>query len=295
MSDAQHGQFDGLAALYALGALGKDERGAFETHLEVCVECVTEVKLLLPVTHSLAHGAVALEAPAALRARVLGQVTGVTPSPREAPAAASAPSDIRFGALGGSDTPAHFVESPRRGAGLLFWLAATLFVAAAGGGGWYVSELDRQIQGLRANIDAAMRLTERAELELEAAQTSAAERAAVLAIVSGSDVRQLELTGQPLAPRASARALWNDAADMVVLATGLPPLPAGDVYQLWFVLPDALVSAALVEPGPRGDATVMLEVPDAVTLPTVMALTIEPAGGVDAPTGDVYLLGQPGE
>jgi anti-sigma-K factor RskA len=108
-------------------------------------------------------------------------------------------------------------------------------------------------------------------------------------------VGQLELTGQPLAPRASARALWNAAADMVVLATGLPPLPAGDVYQLWFVLPDAPVSATLVKPGPRGDATVMLKVPDAVTLPTVMALTIEPAGGVDAPTGDVYLLGQPAE
>ena len=55
------------------------------------------------------------------------------------------------------------------------------------------------------------------------------------------------------------------------------------------------MSAALPEPDEDGDATVMLEVPVTVTLPAVMAVTVEPAGGVAAPTGDLYLLGQPTE
>ena len=115
----------------------------------------------------------------------------------------------------------------------------------------------------------------------------------MLALVTGSDVQQLDLEGQPLAPRASARVLWNNVGEMVFIATGLPSLPAGDVYQLWFILPDAPVGAALLEPDQNGDATVRLEVPDTVTLPPVMAMTVEPAGGVPAPTGGLYLLGQP--
>ena len=292
MSDPQHEPFDRQGAMYAMGALSEDERTAFETHLEVCLECVNEVKSLLPVTHGLVHGASPLEAPAALRARVLGHATGTAPAPRETREERDQ-IDTPFSALDEPEIPTLGVDSPRRGPGVFFWLAATLLVAAAGAGGWYVAELDRQIQGLRADLEAAARLTERAELEVQAAAAAATEREAVLAIVTGPNVQQLDLAGQPLAPRASARALWNDAADMVFLATGLPALPAGDIYQLWFVLPDAPVSAALVEPDAGGSATLILQVPGTVVLPATMAITIEPAGGVSSPTGDLYLLGQP--
>ena len=290
MSDPLHAAFDQLSALYAVGALSEADRTDFETHLEVCRECVREVKSLLPVTRGLVYGAPPLEAPAALRTRVLGQVTGTAPAP---PDTQAAPLDTVFSAVGEPHMPPIAIKP--RGPGALFWLAATLLVAAAGLGGWYVTEVDRQNEGLRAAVDTATRLAERAQTEVAAARTAAAEREAVLAIVTGPNVQQLDLVGQPLAPRASARALWNDAADMVFIATGLPALPAGDIYQLWFVLPDAPVSAALVEPDLGGEATVRLEVPDNVTLPAVIAMTVEPAGGVPAPTGEIYLLWQPTE
>ena len=299
MSDSQHASFDGLAALYAVGALSEDDRTAFETHLEVCLECVGEVKSLLPVTHALVHGAPPLDAPGALRARVLGHVTGTVPAPRDM---ASAPLDAVFTALDESDTPTLFVKPPRRGPGALFWLAAILLIAAAAAGGWYAEGLDRQNRDLRAALDTESRRAGLASLALEIERTATAEREAqreaVLAIVTGPDVQQLALEGQPLAPRASARALWNNVADMVFIATGLPSLPAGDVYQLWFGTPSVPISwssAALLEPDADGDATVILEVPETVTLPVVMAMTVEPAGGVSAPTGNLYLLGQPAE
>jgi len=291
MSDPQHAPFDGLATLYALGALSGADRTAFETHLELCLECVTEVKSLLPVTHALVHGAPPLDPPDALRARVLGQVTGTAPAPRDM---TPAPLDAVSGALDEPDTPT-LVVTPRRGPGALFWLAATLLIAAVGLGGQHVAGLYRQIDALRATVATATGRAERMDLDLGTARTAASEREAVLALVTGANVQRLDLAGQPLAPRASARVLWNDADEMVFIATGLPSLPAGDVYQLWFVLPDAPVSAALLEPDEEGDATVRLEVPDTVTLPAVMAMTVEPAGGVPAPTGDLYLLGQPTE
>ena len=292
MTDLPHAPFDELAGLYAVGALSEDDRTAFETHLEVCFECVEEVKSLLPVTHALVHGAPPLDAPVALRARVLEQVTGTAPAPRDM---ASAPLDAVLTGVDESGVPTVYVKSPRRGPGVLFWLAATLLIAAVGVGGQHVANLYGQIDGLRATVDAATGLAERTNVELGAARTAATEREAVLAIVTGPDVQRLVLEGQPLAPRASARALWNSMADMVFIATGLPALPAGDVYQLWFVLPDTPMSAAMVEPDADGDATVLLEVPDSVTLPVVMAMTVEPAGGVSAPTGNLYLLGQPEE
>ena len=295
MSDPQHEPFDQQAALYALGALNEDEQTAFETHLEVYRECVNEVKSLLPVTHGLVHATPLLDPPAALRARVLGHVTGTAAAPRETRPSQLAPIDTPFNALDESETPTLHVDSPRRGPGVLFWLTATLLIASAGAGGWYAAALDRQNQELRAAVDAATILAERAQMELGAARTVAAEHEAVFTIVTGPDVQQLDLTGQPLAPRASARALWNDTADMVFVAAGLPALPAGDIYQLWFMLPDAPVSAALVEPDADGHATVILQVPGTVTLPVTMVITVEPSGGVPAPTGDLYLLGQPTE
>ncbi len=290
MSDPQHAPFDGLATLYALGAFGEADRTAFEMHLELCLECVTEVKSLLPVTHALVHGAPPLDAPGALRTRVLAQVTGTAPAPRDM---TPAPLDALSGAHDEPDMPTLVVTPPRRGAGALFWLAATLLIAAVGLGGRHVAGLYSQIDELRATVATVTGLAERIDLDLGTARTAVAEREAVLALVTGADVQRLELAGQPLAPRAAGRVLWNDAAEMVLIATGLPSLPAGDVYQLWFVLPDASVSAALLEPDEDGAATVMLEVRDTVPLPAVMAMTVEPAGGVPAPTGDLYLLGQP--
>ena len=156
-----------------------------------------------------------------------------------------------------------------------------------------MAELDRQIVELQEELATTAAQTELMQLQAAVARAASAERDAVLAIVTGPDARQINLVGQPLAPRAEARAVWNETTDMVFLASGLPPLPAGDVYQLWFVLSDAPVSAALLDPDPDGSATLIVEIPDAVALPATMAITVEPAGGVPAPTGDVYLLGQP--
>ena len=293
MSDTRHEPFDGTAALYAVGALTAAERATFEAHLEVCLDCVREVRSLLPVTHGLAHAAPPLDATPALRARVLEQITGAIPAPSAA--GHTGKTTPRTGAAArhtDRDDRGH-TEPARGGPGALFWLAASLVVAAAGGGGWYVAKLDRQIVDLQGNVTAATEETLRLRLDAAEARATSAERDAVLAIVTGASAQQLTLVGQPLAPRASARAVWNDATDMVFLASGLPPLPAGDVYQLWFVLPNAPVSAALLDPDDDGSATVIIDVPDTLALPTTMAITVEPAGGVQAPTGDVYLLGQP--
>ena len=291
MTERTHEQFDGLAALYALGALGDGERGRFESHLEACVDCVREVKSLLPVTHHLPQTALPLDPPPALRERVLREVAGWTPAPSR-PAAPPAPSKPTAPP---APAPWWGAAAPRRlGVGTLFWLMATLLVAGAGAGGWYVAALHRQITDLQETVESATLRRDILELEATVAALEATRREEVIAIATDPTVESLTLTGQPLAPRATGRALWTESARLAFLATGLPSLPEGDTYQLWFVMPGAnAVGAALLTLEADGAATVTLDIPETVPMPAAMAVTIEPAGGVPVPTGDVYLLGQP--
>jgi len=288
MSEPHHDAFDGLTALYALGALSRDERRDFETHLEICLDCVTEVKSLLSVTHHLLHVAVPLEPPPQLRERVLQHATGTS---------LSGCSDGRSMTLPDTDnvpvTDTVVDTGETQGAGISFWMAASLLIATAGVGGWYTAELNRRLAGLQGELDSARLKSELLTVEAATATFEATRREEILHIVTGPDVQQLFLTGQPLAPRAMGHALWNDEANLVFLANGLPALPDGDIYQLWFVTQDAPISATLLGPDSDGAATLTLNIPDTVVMPTAMAITIEPEGGVRAPTGDVYLLGRP--
>ena len=274
MTEPTPGGFDGQAALYALGALGKAERSRFEAHLEASLDCVREVKSLLPVAHLLPQTAVPVDPPPALRERVLREVAGWTP-PEPAPA---------------QSPPA---ASKKSGLGPLFWLVALLLVAVAGGGGSYVAALHRDIADLQADAQSANTRADILELEATVAGLEAARRDEVIAIAIDPTVRSLALAGQPLAPVGTGRALWTESGLMAFLATGLPPPPEGQTYQLWFVTPEAApVPAALLLPEAGGSATVTLQIPEGVT-PAAMAVTIEPAGGASQPTGDVYLLSEP--
>lgn len=267
------------AALYALGALGEAERSRFEEHLETSMDCVREVKSLLPVAHHLPQTALPVDPPPALRERVLREVAGWTPAPDEPPGLAPA----------GSPPPA----ARRSRLGPLFWLVALLLVALAGGGGSYVAALHRQIADLRADAQSANTRSDILALEATVADLEAARRDEVIAIAIDPTVRSLTLAGQPLAPVGTGRALWTESGLMAFLATGLPPPPEGETYQLWFVTPEAApVPAALILPEAGGSATVTLQIPEGVT-PAAMAVTIEPAGGASQPTGDVYLLSEP--
>ena len=279
MTTPTHCGFDGQAALYALGALGKAERSRFEAHLEACLDCVREVKSLLPVAHHLPQTAVPVDPPPALRERVLQEVAGWTPAPDEPPEPAPAPSPPD--------------AAKKSGLGPLFWLVALLLVVVAGGGGSYVAALHRQIADLQADAQSANTRADILELEATVADLEAARRDEVIAIAIDPTVRSLTLAGQPLAPVGTGRALWTESGLMAFLATGLPPLPEGTTYQLWFVTPEAApIPGALLIPEAGGSATVTLQLPEGMT-PAAIAVTIEPAGGASQPTGDVYLLSEP--
>lgn len=132
-------------------------------------------------------------------------------------------------------------------------------------------------------------------LGLGAVAWSARQRLAAvesrLAVLTAADLKQVTLAGQPPAPGASGRGFLSRSRGIVFAASNLPPLPSGRTYQLWYLTPGAPVSAGLFKPDAAGDAVLSLTPPPASITTNGLAVSIEPDGGVVAPTGAIYLAG----
>lgn len=116
-----------------------------------------------------------------------------------------------------------------------------------------------------------------------------AERAR--AVMTAPDLTRIDLDGQPAAPTATARAFLSPSRGLIFTASNLPPLPAGRIYQLWIVTAQAPVGVGLIRPDASGAVLFVTRGDGTLTKPAAVAVTIEPDGGVPAPTGAKYLVG----
>jgi len=81
---------------------------------------------------------------------------------------------------------------------------------------------------------------------------------------------------------------------MVFTASNLPSLPAGRVYQLWVLTATGPpVSVGLLEPDQTGGLTAVFQTPPDIPPPAQVAVSDEPAGGVPAPPGMIWVAGTP--
>ena len=172
------------------------------------------------------------------------------------------------------------------------WLAIAAALAVAVGASAYAWQLQRRVRTLEARLDGAEQRASSAERAVADARRTAGEAQAAMSVMAAPDMVRIELAGQSAAAAARARALWSRNRGMVFTATNLPG-PAGRVYQVWVVTAGGPVSAGLLTPDAGGRAQAFFNTPPDIADPTAVAVTLEPAGGVPAPTGDCYLLGTP--
>ena len=251
-----HDQLGDQAAAYVLDALTAAERQAFESHLATCANCAAEVRSLAPVAEALAH----------------------LPSPAD-PAAT-----IRAGLLARVHT--------RRSPSYANWLAMAAVVALAVGLGSYAAQLRGQVTALEARLrETTLRADAGERLVAEVRRTSFELRSTV-AVLAAPDLARIDLAGQPVAPRASARAYWSRSSGLVFTAANLPKPPPGRAYQLWVLTNQpAPISAGMLILDVSGRVNATIATPPDIPTPVAMAVTLEPEGGVPAPTGDKYLVG----
>ena len=216
-----------------------------------------------PILQGLAQAVPQVDPPSELRARLLRSVS--------------------------STSPASTFTSPRP---IAWWLATAASLALVAGLTIYTAQLRTRITGLESELRDTRARADAAQQLMLVAQRSATGAQAAVAILTAPDVARVDLAGQqPVSPSASARAFWSRSRGMVFNASNLPPLPAGRTYQLWVVTAQAPISAGLLTPDVRGSVSEVFNTPPDIPQPIAMAVTIEPAGGVPAPTGDKYLVG----
>lgn len=216
-----------------------------------------------PVLQGLGQAVPQLDPPSGLRARVLSAALSQSQSP-----AASA-----------SRRPIHW------------WLATAASLALATGLSIYTLQLRSRITTLEGELRDTRARAGAADRQMVDAQRTAAGAQTALSILTAPDVARVDLGGQAVAPQAAARAFWSRSRGMVFTASNLPPLPAGRTYQLWVVTDQAPISAGLLAPDARGSVSATFNTPPDIPQPVAMAVTLEPAGGVPAPTGEKYLVG----
>jgi anti-sigma-K factor RskA len=140
--------------------------------------------------------------------------------------------------------------------------------------------------GIVARETAQVREQLRREQALLREEVAAAR--AVAELLRDPATRVVALNELPPAPGASGRVIWHDRAGGRLYVAGLPPAPPGKTYELWTIAGAAPRPAGTFDVDTAGRASHPVSPVDDGPV-KVFAVTLEPAGGVPAPTGPMVL------
>lgn len=143
---------------------------------------------------------------------------------------------------------------------------------------WQVTTLDR---------DLSRRSGEIADL-----RAKVAEQQQLLVLLRAPDTRVAALGGLKPSPAAHGRMWWNREAGGLFVAAGLPAAPGGKTYQLWAIASGKPVSAGIFDVDAGGAATFPVNPLPSIGDVEMFAVTLEPAGGLAQPSGEMYLAGK---
>ena len=116
---------------------------------------------------------------------------------------------------------------------------------------------------------------------------------AIMALLQDPATRFVSLGALEPAAGASARMVWHKTAGGLLVVLGMPSTPAGKAYELWAIPPGGSpIPAGVFTVDAKGAASLRVSPVAAGTDVETFAVTLEPASGVPAPTGAMYLAGK---
>jgi len=260
----EHTQFAEDIELLALGLLEDEDCAPLRAHLESCADCRARFDEARSLAALLALSAPLAEPPARARTQLLERLHAGRESRREA---ARAPARPR---MQGFWTPAN-----------LGW-AVALIVLVAG-----AAMMIRQNQRVQEQVD-------RMQAQLTGKQQELDRTRAVLDLLRSTDTMHVHLiSGSAPWPWPEGKVYYHPKKGLLFVASHLPPLDPGMSYQLWCVPEDgAPASAGVFRPDVKGNATMMMPPDSMLMTPKAFAVTMEPDGGVPAPTGPQVMVGE---
>ncbi len=118
----------------------------------------------------------------------------------------------------------------------------------------------------------------------------------MLAILEARTVDLVAMNGLEVNPDGYGKIIWDSERQQALLqVSNLPEVPSGKAYQLWLIKnnePIPSATFAVRNGGDRGSFFKVEQLADANQQnANAFAITLEPEGGSQKPTGDMYLLG----
>ncbi len=298
-----HEDYRELLAAHALTALDAADARALDTHLESCADCRAELSEWQGMSALIALAAEPVAPSAQLRDRILANVAAeartnggvaklaqaqetqgdrstprmTTGESRSTPAAESASASAVESKVLPFERPE---KRSRRSFGSFSAIAAMLVIAA----------LIISLLVLWQQNRATQRELARVSAEINQAKAELDHERAVVALMTSPDARMAKLAGTPVAPGARAMLMYDKTGHAMLMTKGLPAAPPGMAYQLWSIKDGQKMPGKVFTTDAAGNGMLEDEIPAGARDAAVFAVTLEPAGGVQSPTGSIYLV-----
>ena len=256
-----HSDYKEMIPALALSALDAAEARALDQHLSECSECRMELQDWEATAAAMAVSANPLEPSPKVRERILTEIRKDVSSSQVIPFRSTTRNIwSSFGSLGA--------------------MAAVVVMAALIVG---LIVMWRQNQAAQANLAGLSKQLETTRKEVE-------RQNEFFQLVNSPGTRMVELAGNNRAVGATAKLAYDTSGRAMLIANRLPSVPQGKEYQLWFIVEGKPpMPGKTFAPDNAGSAMMKDVVPEVARGKAVFAVTLESAGGVDSPKGDMYL------
>jgi anti-sigma-K factor RskA len=268
-----HDDVQALASDYVLGLVDEVTRARVASHLKVCGSCSAEVRALAETCDALGRTVPDAAPPSSLRDRIVS-IPGQVPQ-----------------AVVGLPSAAPVTRRSSGVAAVLPWVAAVAAAVVAVTAIWQTGAARAEVQRLRQALAEAQLLSGQAQLARVSLQERLDEAERQASVLRASDAVTYTLVGNTTAKDSHARAFVTHKNGMIFTADGLPALPAGKTYQLWVIAEGKPVSVGVFAPDASGRVHAMMATPAIAVMPSAVAVTLEPAGGLAQPSTAPILVG----
>jgi len=157
-----------------------------------------------------------------------------------------------------------------------------------------VASGERELRELQAALEQQRALVAASARETEQLRDALARQRGVIEVLSSPGLQVEYLRQAKRGVQTQGHVVWNERKKVwLFYAFGLPQPPAGKEYQVWFMTErEGPVSAGLFVPDQNGTGLVLATPPPRLFGEiTAAAVTLEPAGGLPKPSGEMYLRG----
>ncbi|HTK82225.1 MAG TPA: anti-sigma factor [Bacteroidota bacterium] len=268
------------AAAYALGALDGDELWEFEAHLRSgCTVCSAEIASFGETISLLPAALPPKTAPADVRAALLSAIHASAEARRQAGARTSRLLE---------ETSAQPARRSWLNYGLVFAVIVMIIVFSL------------SYNSLLNTLSEKSTLIGSQQTQITALKDELQRKTEILKVLESRKIEIVTMDGLTVNPVGYGKIIWDPEKKVAVLQVAqLPPVPKNKDYQLWVITksePTKPVSAGVFAVENEAEKenyfkVQPLEVVDRNEI-GAFAITLEPKGGVPAPTGDMYLLGK---